>query len=589
MRKIILNIIAVFIILSSCEDVLDKEPLGIIADNAVWNDENLMDAFLTGVYYKTTILLNETPVTVEEDHNRSEFWNGPYIVNEMADEAMRGWIQSEQWRKLGYLDENGGLLEWWENSYTVIRSLNEFIEKVPNSGVDPEYIKKRVAEARFLRAYNYFAMVKRYGGVPLITVAQSLDTPEEELYRARDTEEKVYNFILTELDEIANDLPPKNEFGRPGMYAAYALKSRAALYAGSIAQFGEYQLDGVVGIEKTKANFYYQQAAEASKTVINSGEYSLYNQNPDKVQNFKDIFLVHQNSEVIWTREHNTSNLEAGGNGWTWDFFQCPKPQAWGAGNQTAPYLEMADEFELIDGTSGVLDREAIKEGTWTHDKLWANKEPRFFATIWTHGTPWKGETIDWHSRLKTPEGDILTSGSYNGVLAQGYHYIGRTSFGVMKYLDEKKDNMGWRGTSGTSWIIFRYAEMLLNYAEAAYELGETDSALDAINQIRSRAGVALRTDIDREDIRHERKIELAFEGHRYWDLRRWRTAVNSLTRDFHGLLYTLDYNSGEYLIDVINVHGTVEPCIFRKQNYYLPITPRRIANNNNLVENPYY
>src|SRR5690606_11343815 len=127
------------------------------------------------------------------------------------------------------------------------------------------------------------------------------------------------------------------------------------------------------------------------------------------------------------------------------------------------------------------------------------------------------------------------------------------TGFGIMKYLDPEADNFTWFSESTTDYQIFRFAEILLNYAEAAYELGLAGDALWAINEIRDRAGVAPLAGATRDLIRKERKVELAFENHRYWDLRRWRTAVTELTRTYTGLRYIYDAASGKYRLDFIN------------------------------------
>ena len=159
-----------------------------------------------------------------------------------------------------------------------------------------------------------------------------------------------------------------------------------------------------------------------------------------------------------------------------------------------------------------------------------------------------------------------------------------------MKYLDPSADNMSWLCESRTDYQIFRFAEILLNYAEAAFELGKPDDALDAVNQIRRRAGVKELPSIDRDKIRHERKVELAFENHRYWDLRRWREAETALTRSFSGLQYIYDYKSGKFKVVVIeDVDGTTASPTFYNQNYYFPITKARRAANPNLIENPGY
>jgi hypothetical protein len=164
------------------------------------------------------------------------------------------------------------------------------------------------------------------------------------------------------------------------------------------------------------------------------------------------------------------------------------------------------------------------------------------------------------------------------------------TGFGIMKYLDPTANNMIWFCESRTDYQIFRYAEILLNYAEAAFELGRSNDALNAVNQIRSRAGIVSLSSIDREKIRHERKVELAFENHRYWDLRRWREAETQLSRSFSGLQYILDYNTKKFKIVVVDdVDGTYNRPHFFARNYYFPITRARTGANPNLEENPDY
>ena len=595
--KLIFLIFSISMLLACNEEVLDKQPLDIMSDTNVWNDKTLIDAYLTQMYYEMSFLANES--------SGSDVWGGDgftgcYEINEVSDECFpqwRDWVPSSAYKyKYGDLTINGGLLEWW--GYGTIRSLNEFIERVPNSPLSTDEIVSKTAEARFLRAFCYFALVKRYGGVPLITEVQQLDDPEEELYPAREKEEGIYDFIISEVDAIADNLPEtvsSENYGRPSKYAALALKSRAALYAGSIAQFGTVQLDGVVGISADKTNTYYQKSYEASYAIMTSGKYALYNKDADKVMNFRNIFLDESNNpEVIFVKQHDDVNQFTGGNGWSIDFFNCPRPQAWGRGLYDQAYLEMAESYEHVDGSPGTLDRSAIQQGLWTPEELWANKDPRFFASFYTQGTAWKGDILDFHRGIRLPDGSIQTDGSYNGISANGDQDYEGTAIGILKYLDESHDNMagansGWP-TSKQDWQIFRYAEILLNFAEASYELGKTGEALDAINQIRNRAGIADLTSIDREKIHHERKVELFYEGHRYWDLRRWRTAETELSRRWSGLRYILDAETGKYQIKIVeNIDGESNIPQFRSENYYFPITINRTSNNPNLIENPGY
>lgn len=421
----------------------------------------------------------------------------------------------------------------------------------------------------------------------MITKVLTTSSATEELYPKRNKEAEIYDFVIREAEEAAKDLPANpigGEYGCAGKYAALALESRAALYAASIAKYGSVQLDGVVGIPSSRQGEYYQKSKEASLAIMNCGLFSLYNKLPnDKATNFRNIFLDERNTETIFARQHDATD---GVNGWNYDFFQAPVPNGWGGGNQNGVYLEMAEEYEYIDGSPGTLDKVALQGQLWSIEELWKNKDPRFFATIYTQDTPWKGDKVDFHRGILKPDGTI-TYNSFNGIPASGMNKF--TGFGVMKYLDESKDNLQATYVSKTDYIVFRYAEILLNYAEAAFETGNSGDALIAINKIRTRAGIAGLNNITRENIRHERKVELAFEGHRYWDIRRWRIGTDALTKPSSGLQFVIDSNTKKYKIIVLpKIDGATNP-IFYDYNNYLPITMARTSVNQNLVENPGY
>lgn len=240
-KKLVLFLIGLCGLTSCLDDILDKKPLDIISDDVVWNDPVMIDAYLAQQYMLTTVFTNEasdyieswsagSPVDGKWEIHTSEHGYGPLIINNIADEGKGGWEISGNAGsyKAGKLNINGGFLEWWEYPYYIIRNLNQFIERVPNSPIDSETKKLRVAEARFIRAFNYFSMVKRYGGVPLMTKAASLDDSEEVLYPKRNSEKELYDFVISEMDAIAEDLAATTDFGRPTKWTALALKSRAA-------------------------------------------------------------------------------------------------------------------------------------------------------------------------------------------------------------------------------------------------------------------------------------------------------------------------------------------------------------------------
>ncbi len=623
------------LLIACSEELLEKEPLDRYTDAVVWEDPSLIDAFLLSQYAYTPVMINDattmfsswegSPMNRDpraENNLRYWFGNsaqtfGPGLSIEISDEAKytAGAWANVVAEKANGISSDGGMMEWWENAYYVIRNLNEFIEKVPSSPLGTDIKNIRVAEARFLRAFSYFAMVKRYGGVPLLTVAPQLDSSDELLYPVRNTEQEIWDFILKETEEISKILPDvQDEYGRATSWAALSLHSRAALYAGSIAKYGELTENKLTGIPADLANNYFKKAYDAAGKIINEGPFDLYKADivdgdiKSRIQNFKNVFLIKRNIETIFAKQHGGQSFDPGGGTttWSWDICHAPRPSVWGQGNYQAPYLELIEAFEYVDGKPGTLDRDYVESRLWNMEELWAGKDPRFYASIWTNGTPWRDaigsnfgkDTVNFHRGLITPDGTMLTSfsQSYNGIPVVGdqafFHAstgIVDTGFGIMKYLDPETDNMKWLMESRTDYSIFRFAEILLNYAEAAYEIGKADDALIAVNRIRERAGIKLLPSVNINQIRHERRVELAFEGHRYWDLRRWREATEKLTRSFSGVQYVLDYASGKYKVMIHDeIDGDQRPT-FPKRCYYFPITKSRIGQNNNLIENPSY
>jgi hypothetical protein len=587
-------IIILFLTTFSCaEDMLDREPLDVMSENVVWTDPALISSYLNGIYADVPFVFYDMLETGQGFNwgNWSNVLSKPFQATAMSDEARYTLWGAEPDFKLGTLNSTGGLFEFW--GYDVIRRTNDFIERVSAStSVDEAFKKTKIAEARFLRAYMYFEMVKRYGGVPLITKAQKLDDPEEELYPKRNKEDEIYSFIMTECDACATDLPPSLEYGRATKFAALALKSRAALYAASIAKWGKVQLDGVVGIPNAKSDSYWQMAYNASKQIIESGIFQLYNKYPsDKALNYQNIWLDERNIEVIFAKQYTG----IGGVANNFNFPEVPKyKHPWGGGVGTKPYLEMLEEYENADGTPGI-SRAELTSKIRTPEELWGKKDPRFKGSLYTQGTPWIDITLSMYLGIQDENGNILYT-AYNGVNPEAPNEGGWGGpFGILKFLPSKL--VQYPDAGDADWVVFRYGEILLNFAEAAFELNKTDEALNAVNQIRNRAGITPLASVTRDAIRHERKIELAFELHRYWDLRRWRTATTALSRNFTSFNYVLDYTS--YALDktkpkfriqlVEKIDGANSSPMFMEKHYYLPITPNRIANNKNLIENPGY
>ena len=267
----------------SCENPFELTPTDIISENIVFEDKGLADAFVNDLYNRTQFHMTSGGTNINMGFINS--WGGEHR-NFAPWQAAFGQVTNTPY------DENGArLLDYWP--YNNIREVNVFIKNLGESkSLSPEYVAARSGEARFIRAWEYFEMVKRFGGVPIVTEALGIDASEDELFISRNSEKEVYDFIGSELDAIAGILPEvADNDGRATKWAALALKSRVMLYAASVARNGTQQLDGLLGFPASDANGYYQQSMAAAKDVMDNGPFSLYRKNPDVVQNLIDLFL----------------------------------------------------------------------------------------------------------------------------------------------------------------------------------------------------------------------------------------------------------------------------------------------------------
>lgn len=570
-------IIILFVLagLYSCEKALDKEPLGIISDSQVWSDEVLVDSYLTHLYSVTNF--------------NDVFGDFQYKNVVITDECRTcfGWSSLLSTFTLGIITpdniSNRDYVGYWD--YNIIRGYNEFISKVNSAELSSDFIIQREAEVRFLRAFHYYNLAMRLGGVPIITQPQDINDPK--IYVSRNTELEVYNFILSELDDIISVLPEEynsSEIARVSRYTALALKSRAMLYAGSVAKYGTVDLDGVVGVPSSEADRFFTESYNASSEIISSGKFSLFNKYDDKAKNYQMLFLEENNSEVIFSKQYVGKDY-----GHNYDYYNQPLSYKPFVASVINPTLEMVDSYEFIDGTPG----SSIDYSQEIHTAdLYADKDPRFHASILYNGAPWINDTV--RTYYFTIDSDISSDSRDNSLNGRGKDVNNgtagatQTGFLVKKYLKSERD-IPIGNESDTDFIIFRLGEVYLNLAEATYELNNSDAeAKEAINEIRSRAGMPELSSVNLDQIRNERKIELAFEGIRFWDVRRWRTAVDDLSGVFNKLTtyYIKSRDTYGYIIE--NCQGS-QSRSFLETHYYMPIQRSHMAENPNLVQNPGY
>lgn len=457
-----------------------------------------------------------------------------------------------------FVKRNGwGFGEWGTWDYGYIRDVNLFLERATAATKLEESDKSRfIAEGRFLRANFYFEMTKRMGGVPLIlkSLYYELGSDPSSLQFPRAKESEMYDFVIAEAEAIKDQLPTNAAIkSRATKGAALAMATRAAVYAGSIAKYGNVTPSvtlpgGEVGIPADKANAYYEKALSLAKDIINgsAGAYALYKAKPDPVENFTSIFLDKgTNPEPIFVEDYR---LRSGKvhyfTGWNQPRYGAEEEE----GGRINPSLNLVQAFEKLDNTFAPLP---IADGGGNPifynnlTDLFADRDPRLAATVILPGSSFKNRPVDIWAGVQLGNGTIVSGddrgaqkplpGSPTPVQVVGFdgpinakEYTAQSGFYIRKYLDPTP-GAGSRGTnSEVPFIRYRFAEVLLNAAEAAFELNRKDEAAGYLNEVRRRAGFPIDltpAQITFDRIVHERRVELAFEGHILFDMKRWRLA----------------------------------------------------------------
>lgn len=451
-------------------------------------------------------------------------------------------------------------LTWANWDYRYIRDLNLFLERIAVSTQLAATDKARfTAEARFLRAAQYFELAKRMGGVPIITKSAVYDftSPISNLQTARAKESDVYDFVISELEAVKIILPKDpTEKGRATAAAALAMEARAAVYAGSIAKYGvttpQVSLPGnEVGIPASMANGYYTKALAAAQQIINGsvGSYRLYTVLPNLADNYAAIFTDKSsvNQESIYAEDFKAFAGKV--NGFTVNDQPYSNGEEIDDAGRLNPSLNLVQVFEKLDNTfAPIPSKDAIGNPIYYTDPLdaFAGRDARLAGTILLPGSLWKGAKNDIWGGYVLADGSIFTSDSPTNLKVlpgtttavqvvgkdgpiDGLQYHTQTGFYIRKWLDPTIGS-GRRGRqSDVAFIRYRYAEVLLNAAEAAAELGNYLTASLYINQVRARAGLTtplvLTSGNYFDRIVHERRVELCFEGLNLFDYKRWRIA----------------------------------------------------------------
>jgi hypothetical protein len=295
-----LLVLLVFTLVSCDDEFLNEPPLDRITESDVWSDRDLMDTYLFKIY-------DNMPWDYLKDFDGAGF--GAFRET-LSDNAMStySWTASTNTFRPGNWGTNTNYwpLDYW--GYGNLWKINYALANIEVLGGDvltTEERDNRLGELRFMRAFSYFTMAKRYGGVPIILEAQDPNTtPDDEYFPSRNTEQEVYEQVLEDTRMAFELLPDRwrSQKGRAGKWAAKALESRAALYAGSIAKYGSVQLDGLVGIPASDADAYYEQSLLASQDIIENGGYSLFNNYSDPAENYYRLFVDETADEAIFVK-----------------------------------------------------------------------------------------------------------------------------------------------------------------------------------------------------------------------------------------------------------------------------------------------
>lgn len=541
-------------IAASCKkNLLDIYPSNALSDATVFTDMQFANRFLSNIY---GTMPNGY---ARRDQNPGDAgWSRGMSAFAMAEDDAEANNLASSTHGL-----NGGVLPttWayaddiWTQNYAVIRKANSFMEKIDAVPGDATLKKRMKAEAQFLRAFAYEELVKCFGGVPLMLVA---GTPEESII-PRNTYDECVTQIVKDCDEAAASLPvvmPASDLGRATKTAALALKARILLYQASPLN------------NATNALPRWQAAADAAKAVMafgpppGTGEYGLY---PDYYKLFMDKL---GNKEVIFARKFQNPSInpsDGARNKW---YMSVPgvNDGAWGG---FCPTQNLVDAYEMKNG-------KPITDATsgYNPQSPYTNRDSRLDKSILHQGSVYKaGIVIETFRGGNTNNTNRLDSA--------------KTGYGLLKMVDTTR--YGAAGNADNDWIFIRYAEVLLNYAEAQNEaVGADASVYAAINQVRTRSGqpnldAGLSQVQMRDKIRNERRVELSFEEHRFFDVRRWKLGSTYFKEPIRK-------------VQIANVAGTLiysypkwEDRDYKEFQNLLPIPQSEIDKNGKLTQNTGY
>ncbi|MBQ9311409.1 MAG: RagB/SusD family nutrient uptake outer membrane protein [Bacteroidales bacterium] len=628
---------AIALAAASC-DVMDLQPKDRVSSELILSTEDGVRTWMANLYYDAPFqdfgynrlgphqALTNT-VGIHPDMQTDNAVNSEY--NHLIDAG-------------GNFGGSGGGYDWWSARYRNIRDINLLLSLLPGiSALSDEQKEEIAAEAHFLRAWDYFDLAKHHGGVPIIDEYQQMTEDPMDLRVPRSTEADTWDFVLREFDLAISGLPGSRSGAssrRATKWAAYGLKSRAALYAASVAKFwsrapleGQARAQDLVGLESSAAARYYRACIEACEAIISSGQFSLWKAEPDTPSEAADNILAYfQNPAAAPQESMLLFGYEKPGAGSSIDFWYGPWQTRDGGPHpgRMNPTLDLADAYEVYSDPGKSAPIITTEDGDWSDyngynaskrylhfsdpTQIFADKDARMWAAFVLPYTQWKGKTIRIQAGYIKPDGTAVIEADKASVNVGGvtYHTFGaassddysgfdqsnlscmtRTGFCFKKFLSPTEvSGNSELGYSLQDWAELRYAEILLNYAEAVVESGLGDASLAAkcLNATRRRA--AFKTDIPltSANVQRERRVEFAFECKRHDDLRRRRefhTVFNNTVAKSLDPVLDLRTDPPQYIFVRKNAIRAIA-LSWPERYYYDPIPG--IASNG-LVQNPQF
>lgn len=567
MKKVFFSAAVVACLFAACtkENFLDQTSTTDLSEETVFSDSARSMDFLANIY---------SGIGFSSDLSR---FNGVAGLDACSDEAegpLSANITTYTQFATGGVSAYSIATDAWNTPYTQIRAVNQFLHHLPTVPFNDLLRKRTQGEALFLRAWYYSILLKHYGGIPL--VGDSIYTTKDKINTVRNTYEECVNYITSQCDAAAALLPVSFsglDYGRITKGACLALKARVLLYAASPLFNGggnteDPSLKAIIGYPAYDAN-RWKLAADAAKAVMDLGVYSLHQNGAKPGYGFYELFQLRKNEEYILARMNpNNKDLE---NLWR------PPSRGGSTTSGSFPYQNLVDAFEMNNGKS-ISD----PESEYDPKNPYANRDPRLNYTV-THNL----------SSIYVAYGDLAPVYTYDGEPNGDGFGVGTPTgyYGNKMCSDDVVPNYFFHDSPRCLPLI-RFADILLMYAEAMNEWGgPTQEVYEAVEAIRQRAGLnpyqlpaGLSQDAMRKVIQHERRVELAFEESRFWDVRRWKIAEQTDTQMMTGMRVKKNAD-GTYTYTVTDVRKHN----FRPAMYLWPIPQSETAKSTDLIQNPGY